>query len=224
MGSGRQAARKWELSRTCLDFARARLVTLSASASLIRADLLVTIAWNTDGTDVDLHVTEPGGEECFYEHTHYGLRRADQPRCNGGPGPGTVHPPHAPAGAYHIRAHYFAGDANRASARTKVYATIYELGNARRAAQPQGRESAAHPRRARPGHAHRRSGDGQFGFQVEARSRLRGGGRSVPGSPLSTSCQLLPTLPAGVPRYPVDSGETRIYTTRFSRITCWYQR
>ena len=32
-------------------------------------DLLVTISWNTDGTDVDRHVVEPGGEECFYKNS-----------------------------------------------------------------------------------------------------------------------------------------------------------
>jgi hypothetical protein len=33
--------------------------------------------------------------------------------------------PRARPGTYFIRAHYFASDANRASTRTKVYATIY---------------------------------------------------------------------------------------------------
>ncbi len=120
------AARKWELSPTCLDFARARLVTLSAECKPIRADLLVTIAWNTDGTDVDLHVTEPGGEECFYEHTQTASGGRISRDVTTGLGPERYILPHAPAGAYHIRAHYFAGDANRASARTKVYATIYQ--------------------------------------------------------------------------------------------------
>ena len=32
----------------------------------------------------------------------------------------------APTGTYAIRAHYFASDRNRASARTKVYATVFE--------------------------------------------------------------------------------------------------
>ena len=33
------------------------------------ADVAALIFWNTDGTDVDLHVVEPSGEECFYQHT-----------------------------------------------------------------------------------------------------------------------------------------------------------
>jgi hypothetical protein len=33
---------------------------------------------------------------------------------------------HAPSGRYLVRAHYFASDRNRASARTKVYVTTFE--------------------------------------------------------------------------------------------------
>jgi hypothetical protein len=33
---------------------------------------------------------------------------------------------HAPRGHYQVRAHYFASDRNRASARTKVYVTVYQ--------------------------------------------------------------------------------------------------
>lgn len=31
-------------------------------------DLQVVLGWDTGGTDVDLHVTDPDGEECFYSH------------------------------------------------------------------------------------------------------------------------------------------------------------
>jgi uncharacterized protein YfaP (DUF2135 family) len=29
---------------------------------------VVIVGWNTDRTDVDLHVTDSAGEECSYEH------------------------------------------------------------------------------------------------------------------------------------------------------------
>ncbi len=109
-----------------LDFARARLATLSAQCELKKADLLVTIAWNTDGTDVDLHVTEPGGEECYYGHTRTKTGGWISRDVTAGLGPEMYVLPQAPNGTYHVRAHYFAGDANRTSARTKVYAAIYE--------------------------------------------------------------------------------------------------
>ena len=50
------------------DYAQARLATLAAAEVRDTADLAALIFWNTDGTDVDLHVTEPGGEECYYAH------------------------------------------------------------------------------------------------------------------------------------------------------------
>jgi uncharacterized protein YfaP (DUF2135 family) len=90
------------------------------------ADLVVMITWNTDGTDVDLHVVEPSGEECFYSHrdTQSGGRLTQD--VTQGYGPEMYVLPRAPAGNYQIRAHYFASDRNRASARTKVQALIFE--------------------------------------------------------------------------------------------------
>ena len=32
------------------------------------ADLIVVVAWNTDNSNVDLHVTELGGGMCFYSN------------------------------------------------------------------------------------------------------------------------------------------------------------
>jgi hypothetical protein len=107
------------------DYARARYETLAKSVGMTDADVVVTITWNTDNTDVDLHVTEPSGEECFYGHrrTHSGgelTRDVTQ-----GYGPEMYVLRHAPRGQYQVRAHYFASDRNRASARTKVYVTVY---------------------------------------------------------------------------------------------------
>ena len=120
----RRTANKLESSSA--DYAQARLATIAAQHDLKKADLLVTIAWNTDGTDVDLHVTEPSGEECMYSHptTKSGGRISRD--VTQGLGPEMYILASAPSGTYRIQAHYFAGDANRASARTKVYATIYE--------------------------------------------------------------------------------------------------
>ena len=40
------------------------LSTLKDILKFDESDLLITIRWNTDMTDVDLHVHEPSGEEC----------------------------------------------------------------------------------------------------------------------------------------------------------------
>jgi hypothetical protein len=102
-----------------------------ASAAVARADDLAAgalgmITWNTDNTDVDLHVIEPSGEECFYSHRETrsgGTLTRDVTR---GYGPEMYLLPRARPGKYLVRAHYFASDRNRATAATKVYATPVE--------------------------------------------------------------------------------------------------
>jgi hypothetical protein len=103
-----------------------RLDAVSSAIQLGRADMVVMITWNTDATDVDLHVIEPSGEECFYGHSRTqsgGQITADVTQ---GYGPEMFVLPGAPAGRYVIRAKYYASDRNRASARTKVHAVIIE--------------------------------------------------------------------------------------------------
>jgi hypothetical protein len=115
-----------ELKTSVPAFAKERLAAVAAEGVVSRADLVVMITWNTDGTDVDLHVVEPSGEECFYSHrdTQSGGKLTKD--VTQGYGPEMYVLPSAPAGRYQIRAHYFAADRNRASARTKVQALILE--------------------------------------------------------------------------------------------------
>ncbi|MEE3219240.1 MAG: DUF2135 domain-containing protein, partial [Planctomycetota bacterium] len=108
------------------NFAAARLESLTSEVNLKSCDLLVTIMWNTDGTDVDMHVIEPSGEECYYQHRRTksgGLITRDVTQ---GYGPEMYRLLRAPAGEYKIRAKYFSSDQNRLSARTRVFATVYE--------------------------------------------------------------------------------------------------
>jgi tetratricopeptide (TPR) repeat protein len=49
-------------------FAQKRLHSLRSKTPHQNADVMVTIMWNTDNTDIDLHVVEPSGERCYYEH------------------------------------------------------------------------------------------------------------------------------------------------------------
>jgi uncharacterized protein YfaP (DUF2135 family) len=87
---------------------------------------VVTITWNTDNTDVDLHVIEPSGEECFYRHRDTRSGGSLTQDVTQGYGPEMYVLRDAPRGNYDIRAHYYASDRNRASARTKVHATVFE--------------------------------------------------------------------------------------------------
>ena len=119
VAEGRQEARLAE-------YAKARLATLAALRLRDTADLAALIFWNTDGTDVDLHVIEPSGEECFFQHTETASGGHISRDVTTGYGPELYLLPTAPAGSYHFSAHYYAADANRASTRTKVLSLVYE--------------------------------------------------------------------------------------------------
>lgn len=78
-------------------------------ADLDRRDALrVTLAWETDANDVDLHVVDPSGEECFYSHpsTKSGLQLYED--ITQGLGPEVVRTARMEGGTYHIGVRYFA--------------------------------------------------------------------------------------------------------------------
>ena len=79
-------------------YAQSRLDALTAMNLRDTADVAALIFWNTDGTDVDLHVVEPSGEECFYQHTQTARRRAHQPRRDDRLRARTVPPAQGPVG------------------------------------------------------------------------------------------------------------------------------
>ena len=69
--------------------------------------LRITLAWETDANDVDLHVVDPNGEECFYSHPRNasGLELySDQTQ---GLGPEVIRCQKALKGTYHIGVKYF---------------------------------------------------------------------------------------------------------------------
>ena len=114
-----------QLQTTVPQYAAARLTSVTGEFDVGKADLVVVILWNTDRTDIDLHVTEPTGEECFYKNpkTRLGARLTRD--VTDGYGPEMYVLPKARGGQYRIRAKYYSTDRNRLSARTKVYATVY---------------------------------------------------------------------------------------------------
>ena len=108
------------------EFARDRLRDLAAAGRFAEADLVVTIAWNTDQTDVDLHVEEPSGEVCDYGHTvtrQGGRISADERR---GLGPERYVLERAGAGEYRVRVKYFRSDERRTSLASHVLVTVVE--------------------------------------------------------------------------------------------------
>ena len=107
-------------------FAKERLAALSQTTPVQNADLVVVLTWNTDNSDVDLHVDEPTGEECYYSHPKTRIGGQLTKDVTQGYGPEMYSLKKAPRGSYTVRAKYFASDSNRASARTKVQAMIFE--------------------------------------------------------------------------------------------------
>lgn len=75
---------------------------------LARRDALrITLAWETDANDVDLHVVDPDGEECFYNHktTADGLELYED--ITQGLGPEVVRAATLKKGTYHVGVNYF---------------------------------------------------------------------------------------------------------------------
>ena len=79
-----------------------------SGVKLDRKDALrVTLGWETDANDVDLHVVDPAGEECFYSHknTRSGLKLySDQTQ---GLGPEVIRCDKVDKGIYHIGVNYY---------------------------------------------------------------------------------------------------------------------
>ncbi|MCB9630048.1 MAG: VWA domain-containing protein [Sandaracinaceae bacterium] len=87
-------------------------------------DLRVTMTWNTDNTDIDLWVTDPANERCYYGHrdTAAGGHLLDD--VTQGFGPERFQLERAPRGEYHVQAHYYSNNGNRLVADTYVTLTI----------------------------------------------------------------------------------------------------
>jgi len=85
--------------------ARARVIV---HAQIPKVDLQVLLFWDTDQTDVDLHVREPGGKHVYYGDRESELSggRLDRDDVDGY-GPEIYSATAAPSGVYEVSAHYF---------------------------------------------------------------------------------------------------------------------
>lgn len=75
---------------------------------VLDCDLRITLAWDADDTDIDIHVTEPNGTEAYYgnRRTISGGRVSED--ITDGYGPELYEIRKAKRGTYAVRAHYFA--------------------------------------------------------------------------------------------------------------------
>lgn len=75
---------------------------------LTRKDALrITLTWETDANDVDLHVVDPNGEECYYNHKYNksGLELYED--ITQGLGPEVIRTESLLKGTYHVGVNYF---------------------------------------------------------------------------------------------------------------------
>ena len=74
---------------------------------LLDLDVRIALAWDTDNTDVDLHVLEPDGEEAFYRHQRTSTGGLVSHDVTTGYGPEEYLKKNAAKGAYKVLANYF---------------------------------------------------------------------------------------------------------------------
>jgi tetratricopeptide (TPR) repeat protein len=87
-------------------------------------DLRIVMTWDTDNTDIDLHVVEPTGEECFYSHNRTTIGGAMSRDFTQGYGPEEYVLRRLMPGQYTIRAQFFGNRDQRLVGPTTVQATI----------------------------------------------------------------------------------------------------
>ena len=90
----------------------------------LELDLRVTIGWDTDMSDMDLHTLDPTGEECFYQHrltTNGGRNSFDITQ---GYGPEEFMVRAAMNGDYKIKTHYSGQRAQKMIGPVTLYAEI----------------------------------------------------------------------------------------------------
>mgnify|MGYP002630445469 FL=1 len=105
-----------------------RVQTLSLKN--LSGDLRVTATWNTNATDIDLWITAPNGEKCWYKHKQLSTGGALLDDLTQGYGPERFQVTKAMPGDWKIEVHYFANNGNKLAAETWVDVTIVQdLGN-----------------------------------------------------------------------------------------------
>ena len=84
------------------------------------ADCIVTVLWNTDSTDIDLHVLDPAGEECCYNHNRTAMGGRLTEDVTTGYGPEMFVLRRAAPGPYRAWLSNYREDQNRSGTRTAV--------------------------------------------------------------------------------------------------------
>lgn len=92
--------------------------------SNLASDVRIVMTWDSDSSDMDLHVVEPTGEECFYSHnlTEVGGKLSQD--FTSGYGPEDYMIRRAVPGVYKIQTNYFGSQEQKLTGGTTVQATV----------------------------------------------------------------------------------------------------
>jgi len=96
-------------------------------AAIARADFRTTLFWNTNGTDVDLWITDPDGEKCYYANqlTASGLELDVDDVTGYGP-ENITGESSLPPGDYLVQIHYFSDHGTNLASHCTVLITLHE--------------------------------------------------------------------------------------------------
>lgn len=98
---------------------------VSVFAKVPKIDLRVVLSWDTDQTDLDLHVVEPSGEEAWYQHKETASGGSLDVDVTTGYGPEIYTQANSQAGTYKILVDYYS-DRGNAQTEVKVDVLLHE--------------------------------------------------------------------------------------------------
>ena len=98
---------------------------VSLFAKVPKIDLRVVLSWDTDGTDLDLHVLEPDGEESWYQHRETKSGGSLDVDVTDGFGPEIYTQANAQPGEYTVSVDYFS-DHGHAQTEVRVDVLLWE--------------------------------------------------------------------------------------------------
>ena len=87
--------------------------------------LRIVMSWDADQTDIDLHVLEPNGEECYYRHRRTAEGGFVSEDVTTGYGPEEYLKKELEQGTYKVLSNYFASHQTALTGATTVTATVY---------------------------------------------------------------------------------------------------
>jgi hypothetical protein len=91
-----------------------------------KADMMVIITWNTDNTDVDLHVKEPSGEVCNFKHMRTASGGFLSNDATDGFGPEMYFIAKAAKGKYRLSIDYYSSSRVQTEAKSKILLDVYK--------------------------------------------------------------------------------------------------